>query len=306
MKLDKNYFPGWVRKAITFTNDDGNIPMDRKFIDILKPYGIRGTFNLCSQRPEMSLSDYRDFYEGYGIANHCKLHPFAFDDGVEYKIAEEPFNPETANIEYIYPTEEEGVYMVAKTPTAWRKIATSEKYISLVKEAEDFIYSAFGRTSKSFVWPFCEQNNKKVFDYLASHYRSVRKTGVMKDSEGFALPKDRLHWSYNAWHRDLLETAELFESWADDGELKLFCFGLHSVDYQTEDKWDVLKQFAEKYGDRPEEFYYDTVDGIFDYEDALAQLQVRDGEVENSSDITLYVKIDGEPVVLAPHSVYRV
>ena len=45
-QIDKNFFPGWVRKSITFTIDDGNIEMDKKFIDITVPAGIKGTFNL--------------------------------------------------------------------------------------------------------------------------------------------------------------------------------------------------------------------------------------------------------------------
>ena len=44
--VDINFFPGWVRKSVTFTIDDGNIKMDKKFLDIVKPAGILGTFNL--------------------------------------------------------------------------------------------------------------------------------------------------------------------------------------------------------------------------------------------------------------------
>ena len=33
--IDKNFFPGWTRKSLTFTIDDGNIPTDTKFLAIL-------------------------------------------------------------------------------------------------------------------------------------------------------------------------------------------------------------------------------------------------------------------------------
>ena len=42
MKIGLNYFPGFTRKAITFTMDDGNVRPDQKFIDIIKPYGFLG------------------------------------------------------------------------------------------------------------------------------------------------------------------------------------------------------------------------------------------------------------------------
>ena len=40
MVIDKNYFPGWVRKSFTFTIDDGNIDLDRKFINIKKEHEL--------------------------------------------------------------------------------------------------------------------------------------------------------------------------------------------------------------------------------------------------------------------------
>ena len=78
MVIDKNYFPGWVRKSFTFTIDDGNIDLDRKFINIVKPYGILGTFNIgMPNLKKYSEEFYREFYKGYGISNHCKYHPQA-------------------------------------------------------------------------------------------------------------------------------------------------------------------------------------------------------------------------------------
>ena len=66
MRVDKNYFPGWVRKSITFTIDDGNLVHDKHFIDTVKPYGIKGTFNLCLPDLQKHSADfYREFYEGF-------------------------------------------------------------------------------------------------------------------------------------------------------------------------------------------------------------------------------------------------
>ena len=45
-QIDLNFFPGWVRKSITFTIDDGNMKLDRKFLDITEPAMLKGTFNL--------------------------------------------------------------------------------------------------------------------------------------------------------------------------------------------------------------------------------------------------------------------
>ena len=94
--IDLNFFPGWVRKSITFTIDDGNIPLDKKFMDIVKPYGICGTFNLSTLKFDKYTPEfYREFYRGYGISNHCKLHPFPMTEERRKPVSNEKFNPET-------------------------------------------------------------------------------------------------------------------------------------------------------------------------------------------------------------------
>ena len=139
-----------------------------------------------------------------------------------------------------------------------------------------------------------------VKEYLKSSFSSVRKTGTLKGTTGFSMPADRYAWSYNAEHTCLCEVAELYESLEDDGELKFFAFGLHSHDYENFNCWDVLRRFAEKYGNRPEEFYYADVDTIFAYEDAIKALVCSDGKLINNSDLTLFVKVDGKRVTLPP------
>ena len=83
-------YPGFTRRALTFTIDDGNITYDKKFIDIVRPNGIRGTFNLCSRSFDMEDGYYREIYRGFGIANHTSYHPYALDDAASYTFSDEP------------------------------------------------------------------------------------------------------------------------------------------------------------------------------------------------------------------------
>ena len=124
--------------------------------------------------------------------------------------------------------------------------------------------------------------------------------------ESFSLPEDRLAWKYCARQSDILTKMAEYEALPDDGELKFFSFGVHSRDYERDAKWDDLSEFAEKYGNRPEEFYYASVGDIFDYEDAIRGLMVTDTEIVNDSEKTLYLKIDGEPITIAPRSTYKI
>ena len=313
--VDKNFYPGYVRKAITFSIDDGNIPMDKKFVAITKPHGILGTFNLNSNNlGQMSREEYLEFYRDYGIANHCKYHPVPMRDGVKYEFSDEPFDPETSDptLVYKHPTVE-GLYKYHITlhhprderrpPEGWSTVTDVENFKRFAEEGLAELSEFFGRDNiKSFIWPGGYQSNAEAHAYLREKYRDVRKTGCTLDTTGFALPEDKGHWTYNANHRNLVEVMEKYRDYPDDGELKFFCLGVHSKDFETDDKWEDLKRFSELCGDRPDLYYYASVEDIFDYEEAIDALVVTDEYVENTSDISVFVKVDGASVEIAPKS----
>ncbi len=309
MNIDKNYYPGWVRKAICFTIDDGNLALDKKFIDIVGPSGILGTFNLSSPDLKRNTPEfYRELYRGYGISNHCKLHPLAMIPDKEYDVSEEDFSQDTANPNKLYRVPgEEGVYF-CYTPAGWRKIADDKAYGRLVTECHKELEAVFGEGSiTTFVWPYGEQENLAVQDYVMNKcgYVAVRKTGATEDKTGFAVPSDRMHWSYNANHLNLISVAEKYESYEDDGELKFFSFGVHSHDFERGDCWNVLEEFAKKYGNRPDDYWYASVEQIFAYRDAVDYLIVEDNAITNPTDIDIYVKINDKRLIIPAKSVSK-
>ena len=311
------FFPGWTKKSVTFTIDDGNITYDTKFLGILKQRGILGTFNLCE--PNRATPDeYRALYRGYEIANHCKHHPFCFDEEQPFTVCEDAFDKlnsreYTEDDPVVYKTDVDGIYKIHNIPSrvkpdGWFSITDRENYYRFACETREALEGIFGKGSvKSFVWPYREQKNELLFDSLVNAgYNSIRKTGVLGSSTQFNLPEDRMHWSYNAVATTLLSTMEEYENFADDGKLKFFCFGVHSYDFERDGKWDDLAEFAKKYGNRPEDYYYATVSDIFEYEDAVKALEITDTEVINNSDKTLYLKINGERIKLYPDSSFSI
>ena len=142
-KLDLNYYPGWTRKSITFTIDDGNLKLDRKFLDVVKPAGLKGTFNLCTPLDRGAPEDYRRLYEGYEIANHCRYHAYAFTPVTARVIKPQLFDRETADRGFGYLTEEEGLYRVRTY--GWCYLATDEKYMELVDDCQRELEEVFGK-----------------------------------------------------------------------------------------------------------------------------------------------------------------
>ncbi len=296
----KKYFPSFTRKAITFTIDDGNLKYDKMFIDIVRPAGIKGTFNLYfGGKRALSNEEYRELYSGFEIANHCNRHPFSLNAEKEYNFSKEIFDIETADKEKVYKTDRDGVFKIYHR-SYWATMATTDAYLRLAEECREELEEIFGKGSiKGFVWPYGEQKNERLFEQLKKMgYNSIRKAHICD----FSLPSDRMRWSFNAQSSNLEEKAEEFDKLADDGELKFFCFGLHSVDYEREEKWDSLKRFCEKYGSRPNDFWYATVSEIFEYEDAMNSLSFESGALKNPSDKELYVSCEGKRYVLPPKS----
>ena len=304
MKKVEIFFPGWTKKAITFTIDDGNITLDRKFINIVKPAGILGSFNILSsglKRFNMTNEELREFYKGYEVANHCNQHPLALDPDIEY-VEVDAITPENSkDNKAIAKTDIEGLYNSTYANGRPCKKATAQTYIRLIAECKNELEDVFGEGSiTAFVWPYQEQKDERIHKYLKeSGYSSARTTGTVND---FNLPSDRMHWIYNAIHSNMTERAKQFETLPDDGELKWFCFGVHSHDFERDNCWDVLEKFAKEYGNRPHDFWYATVRDVFEYEDAAKSIEVTEDAIINDSDKTLFIKIDGERVELLPRS----
>ena len=304
--IDTQFYPGWVRKAITFSIDDGKLPYDKKFIDITKPAGIKGTFNLCSNLlTVLTPGQYREFYDGYEIANHCKYHPFAFEEGSSYLFTEQPFTEDRADKNFIYHAEKENLYRIYKA-TGWRYITHGKHYCEFIRECHQELEEIFGAGKiRSFVWPFTPQNNKVIHHYLRScGYYGARAGRGTAEKEGFPLPADRFHWKYTANYTNLLTLAELYKNCPDDQTLKFFCIGVHSIDFETAGKWDDLKTFAHQYGYKPNDYYYATVGEIFDYADAIERIVIKNNVIENPTNTDIFMVVDGQKVVLKAKSVY--
>ena len=297
------YYPGFVKKAISFTIDDGNYPLDKKLMDIVGPAGITGAFNLCGddRRPSgISDEEYRALYKGYEIANHAHHHPMVLFPSDEVELSDKPFDAKTADLSdktTIYKSDVEGMYFKS-FGRYFGKVACEDTYIRLVEEGKRQLDKIFGKESISaFVWPYREQASEKVKAYLKSAgYKSVRRTGTAD----FSIPEDKMSWCYNAIHSNLLERAEEYDS-LDSEELTFFCFGVHSHDFENANCWDVLESFAEKYGRRLD-FYYATPSEIFNYADAAESLIVTEGAIENPSDIDVFITVNGTKTTVPAHT----
>lgn len=320
-KIDKNYYPGFVRKAITFSIDDGNYTMDTKFLNIVRPAGIIGTFNL-KDTSAASAAQLLALYKGYEIANHHFLHCLPERDNTpisSYNVKNEVFNSSKADKSFVYKAAKpEGLYYIdytyyatgapATNPSSssyWHPVASYETYTKYIDKTTEDLESVFGEGSViGFAYPHGKYS-EAVKSYLESNgYLYARATTASSPKPtDFALPADRFAWVYNADSSNLNEAMAKYDALADDGKLKFFSFGVHSVDFDG--KWSVLETFAETYGNRPEDFWYASNRDIFEYEDAVNALEITSDEVINPSDIAVFVTINNVKTIIPANSTYK-
>ncbi len=323
MKIDKNYYPGFVRKSVTFTIDDGDLKLDPKFISIVKPAGIVGTFNLCRTSGAEAIT-YLNLYKGFEVANHMNIHSLPTSDKYDFSslnFKDEVFNSSTSDTSYVYKSKDTpGLYYIdysyysSGTPNTsaghkpyWHPVATYEAYTKDVDATKADIESVFGEGSVvGYVYPH-GIFNESIKQYLKEsgylYARATAASGLARPVNDFSLPKDRYCWIYNANASDLNEVMAKYDALADDGTLKFFSFGVHAVDFDG--KWYVLESFAKKYGNRPEDFWYASNRDIFEYEDAVNALEIYEDKIVNPSNIDVFVTINNVKTIIHANSVYE-
>lgn len=84
-------YPGWKKKALTFSYDDGQI-YDRRLVEIFNRYGLKGTFHLNSGtvgKPGFVESrELKKLYEGHEIACHGVEHRHVLQLTTSQQLAE--------------------------------------------------------------------------------------------------------------------------------------------------------------------------------------------------------------------------
>ena len=89
----------------------------------------------------------------------------------------------------------------------------------------------------------------------------------------------------------------IYEAYPDDGELKIFCIGVHSKDYERDDSFDDLAYFARTFGNQPEKYYTAGVGAILHYASCAKALVIGEDSIENPTDTDIYLTVDGKKAV---------
>ena len=259
-------FPKGKQLVFTMSYDDG-VKQDRRLIEIMSKYGLKGTFNINSGRyakegsesPYLTKQQARQLYNEYGmeVAVHSVTHPYLA----------------------MIPTD-----MCAKEVLLDR-IAIEENHDVIVR---------------GMAYP----NNSFSDDVVTT----LKQCGIVyarttMSSGNFNIPEDWLRLPPTCHHNDpnLMELARSFiEDFKCFAPAMFYLWG-HSYEFDNDNNWNVIEEFAEYIGNRDEVWYATNIE-IYDYVTAFRQLvfSMDEKRVYNPTNKEVYFHIDDKLYCVQP------
>ena len=264
-------FPGFKAKAMTFSYDDAVI-FDERLIEIMRRYGLKGTFNVNAGMlskdfyRRMSKDEAVKLYEesGMEVAMHGYMHEFlAGSTGAD--IIKEYYQ-DKIELESIFG-----------------KIMRGGAY-------------AFGVVSDEIVG---------VLKTLGlSYFRTTACTG------GFDVPTDWLRCGPTCRHADpkLMQLLDAFLAETPDkiynAKPRLFYLFGHSYEFEDNNNWDLIENFCKKVAEHDDIWHATNVE-IYDYVQAYNGLifSAAGDKILNNSATDVYLWLDRRQVIAKANSV---
>ncbi len=233
-------FPEGMRKAVTLSYDDG-VAQDIRLIDIMSKNGLKGTFNINSERfsgtdaidgtGKMSARQCVELYKRSGneVALHSATHP---------------------RLEQMYVS------------NICREILDDRRNLERL----------FGGTVRGMAYPYGTYSDE-VVNVLRSCGIAYART--VESTHSFEIPVDWLKMPATCRHKDpdLMSLAEKFVNdkleWFHTS--KLFYLWGHSYEFDDDNNWEVMEQFAQYIGNRDDIWYATNIE-IYDYVKAYESL----------------------------------
>lgn len=259
-------FPGGLERALTLSYDDG-VEQDIRLLEIMKRNGLRGTFNLSSglYPPEGHV-----WPEGTIHRRMTKSAALALfrDSGMEVAV----HSSSHVALEQLPP------------PLCIREILLDRENLE----------RDFGGMVRGMAYPYGTYNDDVV---EAARLCGIAYARTTLSTLKFTVPQDWLRMPATCHHNnpELMNLARRFLEGAGTDLPKLFYLWGHSYEFERDNNWHVIEEFAEFMGGR-DNIWYATNMEVCDYVRAYRQLIFSaDGRtVYNPTVTTLYFQISGK------------
>lgn len=230
-------------KVLTLSYDDG-VVQDMRFVEILNKYGIKGTFNINTGRyaPEDKVRE-----KLRGIMKLSEAKELFINSGHEVAVHT-----------FTHP---------------WLEKLRADEIITQVIDDRKNIEKEYGKIARGMAYPYGTYNDE-VIDVLDKCGICYSRT--TKSTEKFELPKNWLELHPTCHHNNpnLMELAKRFVGGMPEKIVGVWMFYLwgHSYEFDDNDNWEMIENFAEYIGGRDDIWYATNIE-IYDYVKAYENLQ---------------------------------
>lgn len=259
-------FPGFKIKAVTLSYDDCVI-FDRKLIDILDENGIKCTFNINT-----------------GL--------FAKEKGADRRLMEDEA------IE-LYKNSPHEVAVHGYKHLRLTEIDSANVSLEVIKDRE-ILENIFDRIVKGMAYAYGLYDDR-VVEVLKNCGINYARTTV--STGDFNIPTDWLRLPATCRHCDekLMEYVQRFLTFNDENTAmpKLFYLWGHSYEFNDNNNWEIIEEFAKEIGNR-DDIWYATNGEIYDYVKAYDSLIYSSNSniIKNPTSIDVYLNIHGKKVLV--------
>lgn len=259
-------FPEGKRKALTFSYDDGRLP-DRRLVEMMNRYGVKGTFNLNTERFGMvktieldgkevddsvvTAKEVPQLYKGHEVATHAAKHIAVTDCGSAalYEILED------------------------------RKIL--EELVPYMVQGHAYPFGIYDKDS---------------FSMLKA--AGIRYARTVVSTGDFNLPENFLEWHPTCHHEDprLMELAKQFcEKEPPFTKPQLFYVWGHSFEFERNNNWEIMENLLSYLSGYADILWMATNGEIVDYVTAYKSLvfSADATKVYNPSLQTVWMEFEG-------------
>lgn len=259
MKSFSMRFPEGKNKAMTFSYDDG-VKCDYRLIDLMRKYGIKGTFNINTNQ----------YVGGDADDNHLKLDFLR-------QVANDP-SFEIACHGHNHP-----YYTHMPSSAVANDIVTNRK------ELEGLL----GQIVRGFAYPYgpCNDISEDVIKVAGIVYARLTKP-----TNAFDLPENWLKWYPTCHHKASLDIYDRFETATRNvgDPLVMYVWG-HSYEFNEEhdNNWELIETLFQRCH-KNDDIWFATNMEIYDYTNAFKQLVFScDGNmVYNPTSMDLWAIVD--------------
>jgi hypothetical protein len=244
-------YPGGRGRALTLSYDDGAI-YDIRLMEIMQKYGLKGTFNINSGLFSTPEKMTRAMTKEQCVEEYRKA-------GMEVAVHGEMH-------------------------THWAHVPQGMCVRDIIRDREQ-LEEAFGTIIRGAAYPFGSCSDATVEALRAAGIVYCRTT---VSTESFSLPTDWLRLPATCHHKNprLMELAKRFVEEERSRPPQLFYLWGHSYEFNNDQNWNVIEEFAEYVGNW-EDIWYATNIEIYDYVDAYRRLRFSsDGRIVYNPSIT--------------------